>query len=213
MIRPYEAADWDGVGRVCVQTGDSGGDATGIYANDDLLPAIYAYPYVVFEPDLAWVVVADSAEDDATDGEVVGYILGTSNVSAFVEWWAGDWAPRFEELLPVDDGWTGADLEVRGRGEHPEDQLNEVVRKHPGEFHIDLLPAAQGHGLGRTLIAVFAAALRDRGVRRLSIGVGAANQDALAFYRHLGFEELEREAAESGEVLAYRMGAQVADLV
>ncbi len=50
-------------------------------------------------------------------------------------------------------------------------------------------------------------------MQRLSIGVGAANQDALAFYRHLGFEELEREAAESGEVLAYRMGAQVADLV
>ena len=163
MIRPYEAADWDGVGRVCVQTGDSGGDATGMYANDDLLPAIYAYPYVVFEPDLAWVVVADSAEDDDTDGEVVGYILGTSNVTAFVEWWAGDWAPRFEELLPVDVGWTGADLEVRGRGEHPENQLNEIVRKYPGEFHIDLLPAAQGHGLGRTLIAIFAAALRDRG--------------------------------------------------
>ena len=40
--------------------------------------AIYAYPYVVFEPDLAWVVVADSAEDDANDGDVVGYILGTS---------------------------------------------------------------------------------------------------------------------------------------
>ena len=213
MIRPYEAADWDGVGRVCVQTGDSGGDATGIYANDDLLPAIYAYPYVVFEPDLAWVVVADSAEDDATDGDVVGYILGTSNVSAFVEWWARDWAPRFEELLPVDVGWTGADLEVRSSGEHPEDQLNEVVRTYPGEFHIDLLPAAQGHGLGRTLIAVFAAALRDRGVRRLSIGSGAANQDALAFYRHLGFEELGREVAESGEVLAYRMGAQVTDLV
>ena len=58
-IRPYRPSDRADIFDVCVRTGRSGQDATGVYSTDDLLPDIYALPYVDREPELAIVGIFD----------------------------------------------------------------------------------------------------------------------------------------------------------
>ena len=51
MIRPYRDADLGAVYDVCVRTADAG--ARGKYRSDDLMPDLFAGPYVFLEPDCA----------------------------------------------------------------------------------------------------------------------------------------------------------------
>src|SRR5271166_4938300 len=56
VIRPYREADLDAVYDVCVRTADGGADARGKYRSDDLMPDLFAGPYVFLEPDFAFVL-------------------------------------------------------------------------------------------------------------------------------------------------------------
>ena len=49
-IRRYEDGDHDAVYDICVRTADAGGDARGKYSSDDLMPDLFAGPYVFLEP-------------------------------------------------------------------------------------------------------------------------------------------------------------------
>lgn len=201
-IRPYNTDDRDAVGRICVLTGDSGKDATGKHASDELLPAIYAYPYVDYAPDLAWVV------EDTGSGRVLGYIIGVEDIRDYVQWRTKNWLPSYRELLPVDESWSEDDLRLRARGEDPEAAVHPLVERYPAEFHIDLLPEAQGGGMGRKLVTTFAQALADRGVDALAIGVGAKNTGAVAFYKRLGFQVLNADKQDA-EPTGYLMGLDI----
>lgn len=200
-IRPYRPADRAAVGQICVKTGASGNDATGHFASDELLPAVYAYPYVDFAPDLAWVVQTD-------EGEAIGYILGAADARELAQWWEREWLPVYNDLLPVDDSWGEGDLSLRKNGADPGHLLHQHVEDYPALFHIDLLPEAQGGGLGRKLVTTFCAALAQRGVHSLAIGVAADNESAVGFYRRLGFEEIARNESD-GKVDSYMMGLDV----
>lgn len=196
-IRPYQPADREAVGRICILTGDSGQDATGKYFDDQILPVIYAYPYVDHSPDLAWVV-----EDD---GEVIGYILGVADVEPFVGWWREHWTPQVEAMFPERDDWSAGDRRLVRLGLEPEQQIAPWREEHPAEFHIDMLPAAQGKGLGRKLIDVFLAELHRRGVASVGIGVGARNENAVGFYKRLGFDVYKETRDAEGKVNGYLM--------
>jgi len=56
VIRRYRAADLGAVYDICVRTVDSGADAGGKYRSDDLMPDLFAGPYVFLEPDFAFVL-------------------------------------------------------------------------------------------------------------------------------------------------------------
>jgi ribosomal protein S18 acetylase RimI-like enzyme len=182
IIRPYRPGDRAAVAEVCIRTGDSGGDASGKYADPHLLPAIYALPYVEHEPELAFVL------DD--DGTAVGYVLGTADTAAFVAWFRGEWLPAVEGRYPPppqpprtpDDGLAAA-------LHHPERMLVAEVADHPAHLHIDLLPGYQGAGYGRALMGEFLRALRAAGVARVHLSMARANTGARAFYDRLGFRE------------------------
>jgi hypothetical protein len=45
-IRRYQDGDHDAVYDICVRTADAGGDARGKYRTDDLMPDLFAGPYV-----------------------------------------------------------------------------------------------------------------------------------------------------------------------
>ncbi len=66
-IRGYRPGDLDDLYRICLQTGNQGADATALFRDPDLLGHVYAAPYGLFEPALAFVV-----EDQAGVG---GYCL------------------------------------------------------------------------------------------------------------------------------------------
>ncbi|MCI2957728.1 GNAT family N-acetyltransferase [Agromyces atrinae] len=183
-LRPFQPADLDGIADVCVRTGAAGEDARGLYSDDGILGDVYATPYAVFDPDLAFV---------ATDGHrVQGYVLAVADTARFAEWFRTEWMPLFDARhgVDVDPGWSPDEVSLRAEAHDPERMLIAELDDYPAHLHIDLLPDAQGQGLGRRLIDLERAALRGRGVSAVHLGLDPANAKARTFYEHLGFHEL-----------------------
>ncbi|WP_454110590.1 GNAT family N-acetyltransferase [Leifsonia shinshuensis] len=181
-IRPYRPADRADVYDICVRTGASGGDARGLYSVDDLIPDVFAGPYLEYQPDLAFVV--DTGE------RVAGYVLAAADSVAFADWYDAHWLPGFRERYPLEKAPTPKERDAIGFGLDQHEAIVPEVDRFPAHLHIDLLPELQGQGFGRRLIRELLAALRERGVPGVFLRMSPANTGAMAFYRRLGFEEL-----------------------
>ena len=178
-IRLYRPADRADVYNVCVRTAAAGGDATGIYSSDDLMPDVFAGPYLAFQPDLAFVV-------DVGD-RVAGYVIVAADTRAFVERVRQEWVPTFASKYPEP---SPTDAPIVAMGVDPERMLVPEVDEYPAHLHIDLLPELQGQGCGRALIDTLRAELARRGIPGLHLTMDPANLPARAFYDRLGFVEL-----------------------
>ncbi len=192
-IRAYRPEDRDDVYRICVLTGESGGDATGLYPAD-LIPDVYAGPYLEFEPDLAFVL--------DTGSRVAGYVIAAANTRKFVQRYRDDWLPRFTAKYPRPDPGT-VPIHVSqmiDSGLRPERMLIPEVDEYPAHLHIDILPELQGAGWGRALMSTLLDTLADRGVQKLHLSMSPANTGARAFYDRLGFAELP-SSTPTGPVL------------
>lgn len=197
-VRPFATCDLPGMYRVCLLTGDAGTDATPVYRDPDLLGHVYAGPYPVADPSLTWVVTDD-------DG-VAGYVVGTANSQAFARWQEEAWWPALRERYPRRPEVPGyRDHELLGTVHDGGRYDPAVTDRYPAHLHIDLLPRAQGRGLGRTLIETLAGALRERGVPGLHLGVAEQNAGAIAFYDRVGFRQVEAHAW--GRTLGMDLGA------
>ncbi len=183
QVRPFSTCDLAGMYRVCLLTGDSGADGTAFYRDPDLLGHVYAAPYPVADPGLTWVVTDE-------DG-VAGYVVGAADSQGFARWQEEVWWPPLRErypLRPEVEGLRDHDvLQTIHRGSRYEEEL---TADYPAHLHIDLLPRAQGRGLGRTLIETLAGALRERGVPGVHLKVSEQNPGAIAFYGRVGFHEV-----------------------
>ena len=82
-------------------------------------------------------------------------------------------------------------------GYRPERMLTRDLDEYPAHLHIDLLPSAQGHGLGRALMTTLLEALTWRGIPGVHLEMDPANTGALRFYEKLGFTRLEAEEPDS----------------
>jgi GNAT superfamily N-acetyltransferase len=76
----------------------------------------------------------------------------------------------------------------------PDPEVLPWIADYPAHLHINLLPAAQGHGWGRTLMDTLLGDLARRKVPGIHLGVGASNTGAIAFYKKMGFTPLREEA-------------------
>jgi ribosomal protein S18 acetylase RimI-like enzyme len=196
-IRPYRPSDRSALFDVCVRTADAGGDATGLFADDELWGNLFAVPYAERHPDLAWVV-------EAEDGRVIGYIVATDDTDAFYTWFRDEWWPALSDRYPrpvpaesreermIEYGYT------RGPG------IERHASDYPAHLHIDLLPETQGQGLGRELICTLFDELARRGVRGLHLGMDPANTGAAAFYERLGMTPLPTDPG--GQSFGVRFG-------
>jgi ribosomal protein S18 acetylase RimI-like enzyme len=208
-IRLYRPGDLEDLYRICLLTGDDGQDATPLFHDPKLLGHVFAAPYGLFEPSLAFV-----AED--TEG-VGGYILGALDTQAFQErleskWWPGLRA-RYPDPSPglPSERWT-PDQQVAHMIHHPFQVPGELATRYPSHLHIDLLPRLQADGYGRQLIRTLIAALRDQGSRGVHLHVRDGNLNAVGFYRYLGFTELPATEAElpASRVHLFAMDLQTA---
>lgn len=182
FVRPYEPFDRADIYDVCVRTADGGGDVRGRYGDDDLVPDIYAGPYLFLEPELAFVL---------DDGDrAVGYILGTADSRRWAEVYRRRWLPVVAARYPVVDEPATATEHLLDVLRHPERAVHDELGSYPAHLHIDLLGDHQRHGHGRELVREFLAALRARGVPGVHLGLATTNASARAFYDHLGFHEL-----------------------
>jgi len=182
-IRPYRPDDLSRLREICVLTGAAGGDATGRWSTDALLPDLFLEPYVTASPEWAWVV-------DEGDGPI-GYIVSAPSTRAFVRWWSASWTSWFAEGYPAPNEPFSAEEELVQRGHDPRILLIPEVDEYPAHLHIDLLPEAQGRGYGRALIeTALIDALAKAGVPGVHLTMDPANAPARAFYTAVGFEDL-----------------------
>ncbi|MFJ1957768.1 GNAT family N-acetyltransferase [Streptomyces microflavus] len=185
ILRPYRPEDRDALFDICVRTGHEGGDSRHLYPDPDLLPNIFAAPYVVLEPELAFVV-----EDE---GRAVGYIVGTADTASFVARYRAEWLPgltgRYPAPVQPQDPATPAEM-MTGLMHDPERMVLPELDGYPAHLHIDLLPSHQRYGYGRALMETFLGALHARGVPAVHLSMVTSNTPARAFYDRVGFHEI-----------------------
>ena len=168
---------------VCMRTADAGGDARGIYQDQELLPNIFTAPYAHLDPGLAFVL---------DDGErAVGFIVGTSDTARFVKEFRERWIPLVRDRHPAPPGEPSTPDEFMASLLHwPERMIVPELADYPAHLHIDLLPEYQRQGYGRALAFTFFAALAEAGATRVHLGMLTRNTPARAFYDRIGFHEI-----------------------
>lgn len=187
MIRPYRDADTEALYDICLRTGANGEDASSMYADPRLLGEVFVGPYLRFEPELAFVV------DEGETGKPTGYILGARDTDTFETTCEEFWWPTLRTRYPLGSFPAGsADERLVGIIHQKRYADPEIIAEYPSHLHIDLLPSAQGHGLGRALTEQLLAALREAGSPGVHLGVGTKNERAFGFYQRLGFRVLRR---------------------
>jgi GNAT superfamily N-acetyltransferase len=187
-IRQATRVDHAALSEVCLKTGNAGQDASMTEDDPTLLGLIFAIPYQVAEPDFAFVI------EDAAG--VCGYVLGAFDTLRFQAFLETEWFPPLRQTLrdPGPDAalWSGSDWARRyihlTHGAPPVDLVR--FRSHG---HIDLLPRAQGQGVGRLAMNRLTKALREAGSPGMHLGLSPRNLGALAFYHRLGFASLDHD--------------------
>lgn len=191
MLRPSRPADLDAVYEIAHRTGLAGEDATGAIEDRRLIGELWAAPYVVLEPDHAFVL------DDGT-GAAVGYVLGAVDAREFEQRCEREWWPGLRERYPLRSDGDGLDDLLVALLHHRWTPEPDTSGQFPSELHIDLLPLAQGRGWGRRMIATVLGSLRAAGSKGVHLGTAVANTKAIGFYEHLGFERLPRPGDGDG---------------
>ncbi|HEY7815436.1 MAG TPA: GNAT family N-acetyltransferase [Nakamurella sp.] len=184
VIRPYRPADRDAVYDVCLRTADSGGDATALYRDPELVGDLFAGPYVLLCPEFAFVL------DDGR--RPVGYVLGVPDSTGFFKALRTEWLPLVGTRNPLPAGEPrDRDEEMAVLLHNPEGMIVPELADYPAHLHIDLLPSHQRSGYGRKMIATLLDALHKAGVAQVHLGMLTTNKAAGVFYERLGFHHLD----------------------
>lgn len=183
-IRKYQPGEEQVLYDICLLTGDSGVDATGLYRDPALLGEVYVGPYLRFAPEHALVGVDDAG--------VAGYVLGAPDTAAFEALCEQSWWPSLRDRYPLDlfpaDSPDGRIVHLI---HNPPTASPDVVERYPAHLHIDLLPRLQGQGDGRRLLTALLESLGTAGAPGVHLGVSTTNQRAIGFYRRMGFTEVQ----------------------
>ena len=163
-----------------------------MFEDPQLLGHVFAAPYGLLEPSLAFV-----AEDELGVG---GYIVGALDSRAFekrleTDWWPGlreRYPPPPSELRP--DQWT-PDQRSAGFIHFPPRMPDELAEHYPSHLHINLVSRLRSQGLGRQMMSALMRALQEQGSVGVHFYVWPTNQRAVGFYRHLGFTVISAEDA------------------
>jgi ribosomal protein S18 acetylase RimI-like enzyme len=186
VLRGATPEDRDALYEICVRTGDAGSDATSLIDAPSLYGHLYAGAYLALEPELATVAVSGDA--------VVGYVLAALDTDAFEARLETDWWPPLRTRYPLPA--TGTDLDQRfiGAIHSPPITPATVTHRYPSHLHIDLLPVAQGHGVGKRLMHHLFDQLRAAGSIGVHLGVDPRNAHAIGFHEHLGMRRHDHGA-------------------
>lgn len=188
QIRRCRPEDEAAAYQVCLTTGDGGRDGTHLYRDDPrALGNIFVGPYIHLEPELAFVL-----EDPQG---VCGYVLGALDSRQFYRAFAEEWLAPLRRQHPEPTGdpaaWTPTQ-KLYHQYYHPDVVCPEPYAEYPSHLHIDLMPRAQGRGLGRELMQMLLSALTARRTPGVHLGMAPENARAERFYKKLGFYELLR---------------------
>ncbi|GJJ06205.1 hypothetical protein Clacol_000394 [Clathrus columnatus] len=208
-IRPVKASDDPALSRICLLTGAAGKSAEFAHSLSELYGLIFALPYNKKFDDITFgFVLVDSPDEsesssDSTEGEVVGYILGTTDSVALREIEAKEWWPSLREKYPLATVTPGsyperteADNRLIEVIHSPYIDPLEIIEPYPAHIHIDILPSHQRKGYGHKLMASAVDYLRSKGHTGLFVGLDPRNDEAKKFYARIGFQRINREGGE-----------------
>jgi ribosomal protein S18 acetylase RimI-like enzyme len=183
VVRPFHLSDLPALYRICLLTGDNGNDASALFRDPELLGHLYAAPYGLFEPALAFVLT--------DNGAPCGYVLGAADTAAFFARCEAEWFPALRARYALPDPADRSPDANLSRSIHTVHTVFPERAPYRAHLHIDLLPQAQGAGWGRRMMTTLLNALRKRDVPGVSLGVSPKNTRAIGFYTHLGFHQIE----------------------
>ncbi len=187
MIRPYQLADREAVHRIAGDTAFLG-QPIETYLDDrqHFLDLFVAY-YTDHEPTYAWVAEAD--------GQVVGYLIGCPDTARHRRILLHRILPHV--LLHLLRGRYRVGRRTYRyvvrlalaslRGEFP--QADHTL--YPAHLHINVAADWRGCGLGRRLMSIYLAQLREETVAGVHLETTTLNRAAVPLYRSLGFELLD----------------------
>ena len=203
MIRSTMPADAPALYRICRLTGDAGADASALHRDPDLLGEVYVGPYLHVAPALGFAALDEQ-------GEILGYAVGSPDSVAFAAACEAAWWPALRTTYPRHGSpgqapRTAADQRLVDMIHDPPAPDPDVAARYPAHLHIDLLPRAQGRGLGRLLMDALLTGLHAAGATGVHLGVDPANRAAIAFYEHLGFSHWDHDPAGHGITLVHRL--------
>ena len=189
LLRGANLADLPELLRVCLETGDSGKDATHLHNLPELVGDIYVAPYVLHEPQFAYVLLAEN--------QVVGYLLGVLDTRTFEkELSAKYWSAAKAKYQHLTVEITPSDQELLNELGKQGFSNNELTAKFPSHLHIDIVESHQGAGYGKAMIAFLLAELKAAGSTGVHLHMSATNDRARAFYKKFGFAEVSEDSNE-----------------
>lgn len=175
-VVPYTPEHADEMRAVCLE--QAGEEARASESQETFTLLMYCDAYL--ELGVAYMLLDD--EDIAR-----GYALAAEDAHAWRRVFEGH-RRRIAALGPDFERQAAEEL----------DFYESVADLYPAHLHIDIAEEFTGKGGGRQLMEALLARLRADGVRGVVFGVESANERAVGFYRHMGFEKLGEYADGAG---------------
>jgi ribosomal protein S18 acetylase RimI-like enzyme len=194
IIRPYRTDDLDSLYAISLTTGLAGQDASSIFEDPSLIGHIYAAPYASLKSELTWVAVDQFG--------VCGYVVGVEDTAIWESELEQQWWPNLRDSYTnPEDGrhWSPDESHIRMIFQ-PVRTPAHVCGAYPAHVHLNLLPRAQGKGIGAKLLRHWLAAATALGVEAVHVAVSRQNDGGLRFWRRQGFFEIERHRSDDWTV-------------
>ena len=194
-IRLATKADQERLYEICVLTGDSGKDATGIFEQPQLLGDIWVGPYLHLSPEHCFVVQSET-------GEALGYCIATLDTTSFetvaeATWWPEKQLSYKKPDVALKESWS-RDERLTHLIHNPLQSPTEFLEDFPSHAHINLVAEMQGKGWGKNLMTTMEDSLRSAGSAGVHLILSSKNLDALAFYKAVGYHVIFERDGQIG---------------
>lgn len=229
-VRPARSSDHDVIKHICLETAYEGKSAAQYLSIPELPALVWALPYISLPTGFGFVMVeqgeavdtcacttsastTNARHSDTSSAatlhshsqcsreRVVGYVVGTSDTSAYEAAAEEHWWPTIRAAyLPPDNSIESTVQEEDNPNLTPLDchylslirtgthAPSDVLAFSGATIHIDILPEYQGKGWGRRLMQLAITQLERRGARAL--WVGSNGEEGRRFYRKVGFKPI-----------------------
>lgn len=187
IIRRATDDDAPALSRICLLTADAGGNAEHLHDFGELPGLVYAVPYVKLPTTWAFVLV------DESNGDVIGYIVGSKDTRAYEKHAAEHWWPTLAEKYPPSLAKKPADERYMKMFRSIPVAPEANVAFAAAHLHINILESYQKRGWGRKLITTAVEYLKGENIEGEGVwlGVDPRNSGAKLFYERMGFVHIE----------------------
>ncbi len=208
-IIPYRKEYETSVVNICFETGYFGEDLsrTKIFPDQKLFGLLFCLYYLNYEPENAFVCLLD--------GEVVGYIIGTTDTERQEKLFSRYMVPRIILRLITVTLWRHR--KSVGRIFFMYKQFRKlpdvqwVNNMYPSHFHINLSSKVQRRGIGSALLKRFEKHLLSSNSKGVHLKTSELNKKALQFYEKHHYEVLLKYKGTvwDEDTLTYVLGKQL----